>query len=213
MKSGDLGVRRFFGVATEAQTYRNALYLLLGLPVGTLWFTLIVTSLTVSASLVVVALIGLPMLLGSWYVVHGLAVVDRSVAVELLRVEVAPITSMPTGSTGFWRRLRHVSTDRRRWRELGYLLLRFPAGIATFTVAVTLPTVAAAVSYTPFYLWLDDDGWGEWPLSDTLESMGSTWPWSWVLVPAGALIAVGSLHVMNALARSCGRWTSSALSG
>lgn len=204
--------KRFFGVVTEAQTYLNVLYLLLGLPIGTLWFTLIVTLFTVSASLVVVALIGLPMLLMSWYTVHGLAVVERTVAVQLLRVDVAPLPPMPTGSTGLWQRLRHLSTDPRRWRELCYLLLRFPAGIATFTIAVTLPTVAAAVTYTPFYLWLDDDGWGEWPLSNTLESMGSTWPWSWVLVPAGALIAVGSLHVMNALARSCGRWTSLALS-
>ncbi len=205
--------KRFFGVVTEAQTDLNVLYLLLGLPIGTLWFTLIVTLLTVSASLVVVALIGLPMLLGSWYAIHGFAVVERTVAVEMLRVDVAPLAPMPTGSTGVWRRLRHVSTDRRQWRELGYLLLRFPAGVATFTIAVTLPTVAATVAYTPFYLWLDDDGWGEWPLSDTLERVGSSWPWSWVLVPAGALLAIGSLHILNALARSCGRWTSSALSG
>ncbi len=205
-------IRRFFGAVTEAQTYRNVVYLLLGLPMGTLWFTLIVTLFTVSASLVVVALVGVPMLLVSWYVVHGLAAVDRTVAVELLRLDVAPLAPMPTGSTGLWRRLRHVSTDRRLWRKLGYLLLRFPAGIATFTIAVALPTVAAAVAYTPFYLWLDADGWGEWPLSRSLERMGSKWPWSWALVPAGALLAVGSLHIMNAVARSCGRWTSRALS-
>jgi hypothetical protein len=179
---------------------------------GTAWLTLIVTLFTVSASLVVVALIGLPMLLASWYTVHGLAAVDRIAAVELLGIHVAPLRPMPTGSTGLWHRLRQVSTDRRRWREVGYLLLRFPAGIATFTIAVALPTVAAAIAYTPLYLWLDDDGWGEWPLSDSLERVGSAWPWSWVFVPAGVLLGIGSLHVINTLARWCGRWTSHALS-
>lgn len=89
--------RRFFGVATEVQTYRNVLYLLLGLPIGTAWFALIVTYFTVSASLVVVALIGIPMLLGCWYATHGLALVDRHVAIGLLRIDMAPLAPMTGG--------------------------------------------------------------------------------------------------------------------
>ena len=65
-------LRRWFGVVTAARTYRNLAFLLLGLPLGTLWFTLVVTGVTVSASMIVVALIGIPMLLGMWYVTRAL---------------------------------------------------------------------------------------------------------------------------------------------
>ena len=57
-------LRRFVGVVAEPQSYRNLAYLLLGLPLGTLWFTLIVTGVSVSISMLVVALLGIPMLLG-----------------------------------------------------------------------------------------------------------------------------------------------------
>ena len=37
------------------------------------------------------------------------------------------------------------------------------------------------------------------------------YPWSFVLVPIGIIMTFVSLHLMNALATLCGRWTRSAL--
>lgn len=53
-------LRRFLRVAARPQSYRHTAYLLLGLPLGTVWFTLLITALTVSVSLLVVALLGIP---------------------------------------------------------------------------------------------------------------------------------------------------------
>ena len=48
--------RRLFGVIVQPQSYRNVAYLLLGLPLGTMWFTVLVTGVAVGVSMLVVAL-------------------------------------------------------------------------------------------------------------------------------------------------------------
>ena len=53
-------VRRLVGVVARPHSYRNIGYLLLGLPLGTVWFTVMVSALSVAASLLVVALLGDP---------------------------------------------------------------------------------------------------------------------------------------------------------
>jgi hypothetical protein len=63
--------RRFFGVVAQPQSYRNLAYLLLGLPLGTLWFSVLVTLASVSVSMLVVALLGIPLLIGTWYAVRA----------------------------------------------------------------------------------------------------------------------------------------------
>jgi hypothetical protein len=65
--------------------------------------------------------------------------------------------------------------------------------------------------WTPFHLRRDDHDWGTWPLSTTLENLGTSAPWSWLFVPVGLLFALASLYVMNRLAGACGRWTARAI--
>jgi hypothetical protein len=206
-------LRRFFGVVARQQSYRNLAYLLLGLPLGTLWFSVLVTVASVSVSMLVVALLGVPMLLGMWYVVRAFANVERGVAIALLdeRVPPAPLAAGDRGN--LWVRLRAMSRDRARWRELGYLILRFPAGIATFTFAVITLTVPAIVAYTPFYARFVDDSFGDWFWSSELQDFAGDNPWSWTLLPAGLVLVVAGFHAVNALARACGRWTAAWLGG
>ena len=77
----------------------------------------------------------------TWYAVRAFANVERGVASALLERARRPAPMAPGVSGNLWVRLRDMSRDRARWRELGYLMLRFPAGIATFTLAVTALTV------------------------------------------------------------------------
>jgi hypothetical protein len=199
-------VRRFFGVVARARTYGAIGYLLLGLPLGIVWFTVLVTALSTSLSLVVVALLGIPLLLGSWYVIRAFANVERRVADGLLDQDIppAPIASGTRGN--LWVRLKAMSGERTRWRELGYLLLRLPVGILTFVVAVTALAVPAVVAYAPFAARYVDDSFGDWFWSSELHRFASS-PWSWTLVPLGLVMLIGAFHMMNALAKSCGRWT------
>ncbi len=200
-------LRRFFGVVTQPQSYRNLGYLLLGLPLGTIWFTVLISGYTTAISMLVVALLGIPMLLGLWYVTRSLANVERSTANALLgqHLALAPLASGDRGN--LWVRLRSMSRDRDRRRELAYLLLRFPVGIATFTAAVTALATPFMVAYAPFSARDGNDHpFGDWALSSRMENVAAS-SWSWVLVPLGFVMLIGSFHLMNALAKACGRWT------
>jgi Putative sensor len=201
-------VRRFFGVVAQPQSYRNIGYLFLGLPLGTIWFTVLISRLSVAVSMLVVALLGIPMLLGLWYMTRSFANVERSTANVLLRHHLAPAPMASLDHGNLWVRLRSMTGDGDRWRELGYLMLRFPVGIATFTAAVTLLATSATTAHAPFSARYDDgSSFGDWALSSTIEDVATSSPWSWCLVPLGLAMLIASFHLMNTLANACGRWT------
>ncbi|MBG7603659.1 MAG: sensor domain-containing protein [Actinobacteria bacterium] len=74
----------FFGVIARPRSYLNLLYLLLGLPLGTLYFTVLVTGFSLGIGLMVLALLGIPILIGLWYVVHAFMQLERSMAVGMV---------------------------------------------------------------------------------------------------------------------------------
>jgi Putative sensor len=204
-------IRRSVGVVTDPQSYRNIGYLLLGLPLGTISFTVLVSGLSVAISMVVVALLGVPMLLGMWYVARWLANVERTTANVLLDLQIAPAPVAAGHRGNLWMRLRSMSTDRKRLRELGFLMLRFPAGVATFTAAVTALAVPIVVALAPYSArYGSDRPFGTWSQSSRIEDMASS-SWSWFLVPLGVVLLIGSFHLLNALSRACGRWAVASL--
>lgn len=203
-------VPRFFGVVIDPDSYRNIAYLLLGLPLGILWFTVLVTGVSVSASMLIVALTGIPMLVGMWYLARLFANVERFVANTLLHEHLAyaPITSPHRGN--LWVRLRAMSQEQDRWHEVAFLTLRFPVGITTFTAATTALSAPLLVVWAPFNARLVDHPFGDWALSARMEDVASS-PWSWFLVPLGLLLLVVAFHLLNRLARACARWTRSSV--
>ena len=198
-------MRRFFGVVGRAQSYRSIGYLLAGLVLATAWLTLLVTALAVSLSLVVVALLGIPLLLGTWYAVRAFANIERGLANVLLGTNLrpAPMASRQRGNV--WGRLVAMSRERSRWRELAYLFVRIPVGIATFAIAMVALAVPCAVIWAPIEARRVDDV-GNWSGSTELHDvLGS--PWSWSLIPLGLGLLVISIHLLNRLAARCGRWS------
>ena len=142
-------LRRFLGVVIDPQSYRNIGYLLLGLLLGTVWFTVLISGVAIGISMLVVALLGIPILVGLWYATRLFANVERTTANVLLGQHLAhhPVATNDRGN--LWVRLRSMTGDRDRWRELTFLVLRFPVGIATFTVATTALAAPAMVAYAP----------------------------------------------------------------
>jgi len=200
-------MRRIFGVVAQPQSYRNIGYLLLGLPLGTIWFSVLISGLSVAVSMLVVALLGIPMVLGMWYLTRAFTNIERTTANALLGHHLAPApTAMPYHGN-LWVRFRSMVDDRAHRRELGYLMLRFPAGIATFIVAVTALATPFLVAYAPFNArYGSTHPFGTWSQSSRMEDIANS-PWSWFLVPLGAAMLIASFHLLNALATACGRWT------
>jgi Putative sensor len=198
-------MRRFLGVFAQPQSYRNIGYLLLGLALGTVWMSLLVIALSVSLSMVVVALLGIPMLLGTWYIIRAFANVERGIANTLLGQHL-PSAPMASGHRGnLWVRLVAISRERSRWRELAYLFVRIPVGIATFTIAVVALIVPLALVWAPIHARQVDD-FGAWSGSSELHDVASS-SWSWGLIPLGLGLLISSIHLLNALAGRCGRWS------
>jgi hypothetical protein len=195
----------YVSIVARPASYRRIAYLLLGLPLGTLWFTGLATAITTSISLLVVALVGIPMLWATGHAVRVFANVERRAAQALLDRDL-PAVPVVDSHGNVWQRLRAMSGDRDRWRELGYLLLRFPAGIATFTVAAAALTTPFALALAPIQARISDHPFGDWALSSRMET-AATSPWSWLLVPAGAATLVAAFHLLHRLAEACGAWT------
>jgi hypothetical protein len=156
-------------------------------------------------SLVIVALLGLPVLLGMWYVTRGAANVERRLA-ALLPGGAIPPAPMAGPPGNVWVRLRSMTLERDRWRELAFVMLRFPVGIATFTAAAAALTAPVAVAMAPFTARFDDsEPFGTWRYATEMEDLASS-PFGWLLVPLGLVLFVAALHLLDALARACGRW-------
>jgi hypothetical protein len=79
-----------------------------------------------------------------------------------------------------------------------YLFLKFPVGIATFTIAVTLVAVAGALLGAPAYYWVDEGiELGIWQVDALWEAI--------ILTLVGIPTVIVSLHLMNGAAFLSGR--------
>lgn len=122
----------------DRRTYRVAIYLLIGLPLGILEFVLLVTGLSLGLGLFV-TLLGIPVLVATLVLARTLASFERRLAWSLLDAPMPRRGDMlgePEG--GLWRRLRSLVAGPRTWWEAAFLLLRLPLGILDFTVVVTI---------------------------------------------------------------------------
>ena len=190
--------RGFFGVVAEPRSYLNIVYLLLAFPLGTFYFVFLVTGLSLGFGLII-TLLGIPILLlvlsGSWVLCRF----ERQVAITLLNEDIPLSVSRPAPG-GLWSRVKALLKDRVTWTGVLYLFLKFPLGIVTFTIAVTLIAVTVGLLAAPTSMWTSDPlVWGSWSFDP--------FPWSWILTIIGIPMVFISLHLLNATAVVFGRMT------
>jgi hypothetical protein len=177
------------------------LHHLLGLPLGVAYFVWLATSVSLGAGLLI-TLIGLPILTLVLASVRPLLAAERRMANAMLGAGI-PDAPLTPGGEGILGRARAYWTDGASWRGIAYLLARFPAGIATFTVAMTAFGAAVCLIAAPVFAPLDDDAWniGDWQVDTLAEGLA--------LVPVGlvALVAAGWISDgMGRLSRELARW-------
>ena len=124
----------FVGALVARRTWAETLYALIGLPLGVAGFVYTVTSLSISAGLLV-TFVGLPLLaitgLGARWFGSGMRVLSNSLAGSAVPAP-PPFRSHP-GLLGW---ISACLQDGTAWRARLYLLLKFPVGVATFVTAV-----------------------------------------------------------------------------
>ena len=130
-------IRRFLHDILEPRTYGRIAYLILALPLGIIESTILVTAISVGVGTAVM-LIGIPILIGTVYAWRWLAVHERRM---LRRLTGGPFPSPyrpDAEGAGRWARLGARLADPATWKDLVFLLLQLPAGIVSFTVAVSV---------------------------------------------------------------------------
>lgn len=177
------------------------LHHLLGLPLGVTYLVWLLTGLSLGVGLAI-TLIGIPILTLVLASVRPLLTAERGMANALLGAGIpdAPLTS---GGDGVGARFKAYWTDAASWRGIAYLLVRFPAGLATFTIAIAAFGVAASLLAAPIVAPIDGDPWtfGDWQVDTVVEGLA--------LVPAGVitLVAAGWISEgLGALSRELARW-------
>jgi hypothetical protein len=184
---------------TTARGWTQLTHHLLGLPLGMAYFVWIFTGLSLGAGLAI-TLLGIPILTLVLANVRPLLMAERGLANALLGTNLRPVAIAPRGD-GWFGRLKAYWTDGTTWRGVLYLLLRFPVGTLTFTVAVAAYSAALWGLGAPILAPLTSMDLGFWEPDSVLEGL--------VLVPVGALVLVAAGWIsegMAAMSRALARW-------
>jgi len=125
---------------------------LAGLVLGIAAFVMIVTGLCLGYSLLVLALVGLPLLgltlrLASWFAVAERARVGLMLGVRVPAWPAESRTGYRWGIVPHWRTLG----ERATWGEIGYALLRLPASAVAVTVSIACWSASLVLLTLPLY--------------------------------------------------------------
>lgn len=193
---------KFFGVFLDGQSYMNALYVLLAFPLGLFYFIFLVVGLSLGISLLIlwVGILILLVVLGGWW---AFAAFERQMAIWMLREDIPPMLRPGGQPQGIWAQLVGYLTNPVTWKSLVYLLVKFPLGVLSFAVGVTLVALTgvfltAPLSFAFFPMQIQLIGNQVYNIDTPLEAA--------LAFLAGLILALISLHILNGLAWISGRF-------
>ncbi|HTW06290.1 MAG TPA: sensor domain-containing protein [Acidimicrobiales bacterium] len=134
-----------------ARTWLAMIYLLSGLPIAVVTFTLAIVGVALSVGLLPLALLGVPVAALTLVACSGLATLERARAALMLDVRITPPVYRSAGDKGGWARGRVVLKDPARWRQLAGVVLGLPFTTCGFAVAASVWGVAVALLFLPAY--------------------------------------------------------------
>ena len=145
-------------VMVDIQAYLNGFYLLVAFPLGVFYFVFLVTGLSLGLSTLIIW-VGIPILLLAWVGWCALASFERYMAIHWLKEDIPAVTSFSKKGADIWTRLKDFITRPFTWKSMIYLFLKFPLGMATFVVFITLVSLTLAFITAPItYKYLPDFG-------------------------------------------------------
>jgi signal transduction histidine kinase len=163
----------------RAGTYRRLGYVASALVLGPAWFTLLVSGWALGAGLAI-TLLGIPILMGLSVAADACARAERAMVNGLLDAAVPP-RAAPEWDRSLVKGLRRWLSDGDAWREQGYLMLRFVAGLPAAVVVVSVIAAALSAIAAPAY----------YPFGDGIQlgfATVDTLPEALALVPFGVIV-------------------------
>ena len=147
----------------------DALYLLLGLGMAIVAFTVAVTGITLSLSLGLL-IVGFPVVLLTFACCRALAGLERRRAALVFGAPIPAAYRPPPADRKLPSRLRAAVHDPQRWKDLAYLVLLGEVGLLCGVVWVSLWAMALGSLTLPAWWWaMPGDAQYLWFTVDTFE--------------------------------------------
>ncbi len=199
---------RFFGIALDPSAYGALFYMFLAFVTGILYFTLVVTGISLTFGLLIL-IIGVPFALLFLGVVRAISLAEGRM-VEGLLGERMPRRPRMVGAEGnLWQRIKSWLTDYRTWTTMLYMVLQLPLGTIYFSVMVTALSLCAGVIALPFVQMLTNE-----PVIRGLQYGYYIEPWAMpLLVAVGVLGLFVTLWLAKGLGKVHAMWAKTMLVG
>lgn len=192
---------KFFGVIADPRAYTSLFYMFLAFVTGIVYFTWVVTGLSLSAGLAVL-IIGVPFVILYFGSVRVLSLVEGRIVEVMLGERMPRRPLYATRGKPWLSRIGEMFSDPRTWTTQLYFLLMLPLGVIYFTTLVTLFSTAISFILAPFAVWFgyaavshDFDGWMILGYENGI--LGSSFGLFWMplLLVVGVLLLFGTLHL------------------
>ncbi len=148
-------LRSFFGVYDDPKAWGALLYMLISMITGVVYFTWVVTGVSLSLSF---AIFVFGLLFAVFFTVslRGLALLEGRIVEGLLGVRMPRRPLFSQKGISWFERLKTNLTDTHIWLSLVYFLLQMPLGVIYFTLIVTLFSVSIAFMAAPIVQSITD---------------------------------------------------------
>ena len=203
-------IGRFFGVIADPAAWGALFYMLLALVTGTVYFTVVVTGLSLSLGLMIL-IVGIPVALLFIGTVRAISLAEGRLVEGLLGVRMPRRPRLVGSSGNLMDRIGSWLGDYRTWTTMLYMILQLPLGVAYFTIVVTGLAVSLAAIAAPFVQVIFDT-----PIAWSMDYGYYIEPWAMPIVVAIGIIGVfvvlwlakgvGYLHGMFAKVMLVGRF-------
>ncbi len=140
--------KRFLGVYDDPKAWGALLYMLISLITGVVYFTWVVTGLSLSLSLAIF-IFGLLFAVFFTVSLRGLALLEGRIVEGLLGVRMPRRSLFFQKGTTWFDRLKNNLTDKHIWLALVYFFLQMPLGVIYFSLIVTLFSLSISLMAAP----------------------------------------------------------------
>ncbi|MET9463462.1 sensor domain-containing protein [Streptomyces sp. NPDC006544] len=152
MRSGS-GIGRALRAPVEGRTWREFGFLLLGLPLSTLYFSLAVTGVSLGAGLLITFL-GVPVLAGVLAMCRGFGRLERARVRGMLRHDIAEPGPIGAKKPGILPAMGAVLKSGSAWRHALYSVVHFPWAVFSACVALVFWSCGWSMLLYPLWFWV-----------------------------------------------------------
>jgi hypothetical protein len=148
-------LRSFLGVYDDPKAWGALLYMLISMITGIVYFTWVVTGVSLSLSFAIF-IFGLLFAVFFTVSLRGLALLEGRIVEGLLGVRMPRRPLFFQKGMSWFEQLKANLTDRHVWFSLAYFLLQMPLGVIYFSLIVTLFSVSISFMVAPLVQSITD---------------------------------------------------------